>query len=70
MTERAAPTQPPLVLCEGRLIIYPDGEFQTFMRDNKSWTTGVLNNRDVGKLVAFLPTLADNTLGLFDVEVR
>jgi hypothetical protein len=70
MTERAAPTQPPLILNDGRLIIYADGEYMAFMRDNKSWTTGVLNSRDVGKLVGFMPTLADNTLGLFDVEVR
>lgn len=70
MTERAAPTQPPLILHDGRLIIYADGEYMAFLRDNKSWTTGILDSRDVGKLVAFLPTLADNTLGLFDVEVR
>lgn len=70
MTERSAPTQPPLFLNNGRLILYPDGEYQVFMRDQKSWTTGTLDNRDITALIGFLPIVADSTLGVFDTEVR
>lgn len=60
---------PPLVLCDGRLLIWPDGEAMVFLRDGKSWTTLVLDSRDVGQLRKFMPTLMDNTMHLFDQEV-
>jgi hypothetical protein len=69
MSERSAPTQPPLFLDQGRLTLYPDGEWQAFSQDNKSWTTGTLDSHDVGRLIQFLPILSDNALHLFDEEV-
>lgn len=66
MTERSAPTQPPLFLADGRLILYSDGEYQAFSQDNKSWTTGTLDSHDVGLLIQFLPVLSDNAMHLFD----
>lgn len=69
MTERSAPTQPPLFLDQGRLILYPDGEWQAFDRANKNWTTGTLDTHDIGHLIQFLPILSDNAMHLFDQEV-
>lgn len=69
MTERTAPTQPPLFLSNERLILYPDGEWQAFDRNSKSWTTGTLDSHDIGALIQFLPMLSDNALHLFDEEV-
>lgn len=66
MTERTAPTQPPLISSDGRLILYADGEYQAFSRDNRSWTTGVLDRRDVSALIAYLPTVADNVMHMWD----
>lgn len=58
---RASLSQPPLVLADGRLLIYPDGEYLAFLRDGTSWTTGVLDARDIGQLQQFMPTLYNNT---------
>lgn len=61
--------QPPIVLCDGRLCIYPDGEWMAFLRDGKSWTTGVLDGRDIAALTAYLPVVRDNTMDVYDQEV-
>jgi hypothetical protein len=61
--------QPPLVLCDGRLLLYADGEFMAFMLDGKSWTSGVLDGRDVAALTAYLPIVRDNTMDVYDQEV-
>lgn len=69
MNERAAPTEPPIFLADGRLSIYADGEWQAFSQDSRSWTTGVLSARDVSALMGYLPIVADNTMNVYDQEV-
>lgn len=58
--------QPPLVLSDGRLLIYADGEYLAYMRDNKSWTTGTLDARDLAALKAYLPTVVDNVTDVYE----
>lgn len=65
-SERESFREPPIILADGRLLIWADGEWMAFLRDGKSWTTGVLDSRDVSALLQHLPLLADNTLHLFD----
>lgn len=57
---------PPLVLCDGRLLIWPNGEAMVFLRDGKSWTTVVLDGRDVSALQGYMSTLADNTMRMWE----
>lgn len=57
---------PPIILADGRLCIYPDGEYMAFSRDSKSWTTGVLDSRDLSTLIQHLPVMADDALKLWE----
>lgn len=69
MTERAAPTEPPLVICDGRFVLFADGEIQMFLRDGKSWTTGTLDGRDLAALRQYLPAVVDNVTDVYGKEV-
>lgn len=57
---------PPLIICDGRLLIYPDGEIMCFMRDGRSWTTAVLDGRDIAELRKYMPTLEDNIMHMWE----
>lgn len=59
--------KPPIVLNDGRLIIYSDGEYQAlYGPGNRSWTTGTLDNRDLSTLIKHLPVMADNAMKLWE----
>lgn len=57
---------PPLIIANGRLLIYADGEYMAFMRDGKSWTTGTLDGRDIAELRKYMPTLEDNVTHMWE----
>ncbi len=61
--------QPPLVSNDGRLLLYPDGEWMVFLRDGKSWTTGTLDGRDLAALRQYLPAVVDNVTDVYGKEV-
>lgn len=67
---RASLSQPPLVLADGRLLIYPDGEYMAFYGPkNSSWTTGTLDGRDLAALQQYLPAVVDNVTDVYGKEV-
>lgn len=58
---------PPLALCNGKLLFWPDGEYQAFYGPNScSWTTGTLDGRDVAELRKYMPTLEDNVTHMWE----
>lgn len=58
---------PPIILADGRLLFWPDGEYQAFYGPkNCSWTTGVLDSRDLSTLIQHLPVMADDALKLWE----
>jgi len=69
-SERESFREPPLVLCDGRLLVYADGEVQMFYGPKScSWTTSTLTGRDIAQMKAYLPTLADNVADVYDQEL-
>lgn len=63
---RASFRDPPLIIADGRLLSYADGEYMAFMRDGKSWTTGTLDGRDIAELRKYMPTLEDNVTHMWE----
>jgi hypothetical protein len=58
--------EPPVILSDGRFVLYSDGEWMAFSRDSKSWTTGTLDSRDLSTLIQHLPVMADDALKLWE----
>lgn len=58
--------EPPVILSDGRFVLYADGEWMAFSRDSKSWTTGTLDSRDLSTLIQHLPVMADDALKFWE----